>query len=151
MVEYNTPSLDRIFQSLADATRRDILKRLSREEQTVSELAQPYAMSLAAIAKHIGVLERASLVAKERSGKERVVRLVPATLKAAEEHLSEYEKLWAARFDALEALLSSDGSGADAANVGVANAAGTVKTTATTNRKRPWQPSKSRSRKTRRT
>jgi DNA-binding transcriptional ArsR family regulator len=139
MVEYTASSLDRVFQSLADATRRDILKRLSRAEQTVSELARPYAMSLAAIAKHIGVLERASLVAKERSGKEKVVRIVPATLKAAEEHLSEYEKLWAARFDALEALLSSEGP----------DAAGPSDTT--TNRKHPSQPSRSRSRKTRRT
>jgi DNA-binding transcriptional ArsR family regulator len=139
MVEYTASSLDRIFQSLADATRRDILKRLSRAEQTVSELARPYAMSLAAIAKHIGVLERASLVAKERSGKEKVVRLVPATLRAAEEHLSEYEKLWAARFDALEALLRADGP----------DGAGPSDTT--TNRKQPSQPSRSRSRKTRRT
>ena len=108
MVERKAPSLDLIFQSLADATRRDILRRLSRAEQTVSELAQPYAMSLAAIAKHIGVLERASLVRKERCGKERVVRVVPATLNAAQSHLSEYEKLWVARFDALDELLGAD-------------------------------------------
>ncbi len=108
MVEYNAAPLDLIFQSLADATRRDILKRLSGAERTVGELARPYAMSLAAIAKHIGVLERAGLVTKERSGKERVVRVVPAALKAAEQHLGEYEKLWTARFDALEDLLESN-------------------------------------------
>jgi DNA-binding transcriptional ArsR family regulator len=62
-------------------------------------------MSLAAIAKHVNVLERAGLVTKERSGKEKVVRVVPDTFRAAEKHLSEYEKLWAARFDALGQLL----------------------------------------------
>ena len=102
------PALDLVFHSLADATRRDILARLSRAERTVSELAKPYAVSLAAIAKHIDVLERAGLVTKRRSGKQKVVSLVPATIKEAGAHLSEYEKLWAARFDALEDLLNSD-------------------------------------------
>lgn len=91
--------------------RRDILRRISHAEHTISELARPYAMSLAAIAKHVSVLERAGLVTKERSGKEKVVRVVPATIKAAEAHLGEYEKLWAARFDALEELLNNETKG----------------------------------------
>lgn len=124
------PSLDLVFHSLADATRRDILRRLSQAEQTISALAAPYKVSLAAIAKHVSVLEGAGLVRKERSGKEKVVRLVPAALKAAENHLSEYEKLWAARYDALEALLAADSSPEE---------------------KPPWQRSRSRSRKTPRT
>ena len=103
-----TASLDLVFHSLADATRRDMLHRLSQAEATISALAAPYRVSLAAIAKHVGVLEKAGLVTKERAGKEKVVRLVPAALKAAENHLSEYERLWAARFDALEALLDQD-------------------------------------------
>ena len=123
-------SLDLVFHSLADATRRDILRRLSRAEQTISALAAPYKVSLAAIAKHIGVLEQAGLITKERTGKEKVVRLVPATLKAAENHLSEYEKLWAARYDALEALLARDSQDEEKAK---------------------WQRSKSKSRKTPRT
>lgn len=127
MVECN-PSLDLVFHSFADATRRDILRRLTQAEQTISELAKPYAMSLAAIAKHVGVLEKAGLVTKRRSGKEKLVELVPATIQAAETHLSEYEKVWAARFDALEALLNEDSKG-----------------------KQQWQHSKSRSRKTRKT
>ena len=105
MVEYSG-SLDRVFHSLADATRRDILRRVCKAEQTVSELAGPYPMSLAAIAKHISVLERAGLVAKERSGKEKVVRAVPQAIQAAEAHLSEYERLWSERFNALEALVT---------------------------------------------
>lgn len=100
--------LDLVFQSLADATRRDMLRRLSQAEKTISELARPYAVSLAAIAKHINVLERAGLVIKERSGKEKVVRIVPATIRTAEAHLSQYEKLWAARYDALEELLNKE-------------------------------------------
>src|SRR5262245_30498995 len=101
-------SLDLVFHSLADATRRDILRRLSQAEQTISALAAPYRISLAAIAKHVSVLEGAGLVSKERTGKEKIVRLVPQALKAAEDHLSEYEKLWVARYDALEALLEAD-------------------------------------------
>jgi DNA-binding transcriptional ArsR family regulator len=97
-----------ILHSLADPTRRDILERLSRTEDTVRELAAPYAMSLAAIAKHVSVLEKAGLVTKRRSGKEKIVRIAPNTIKTAAEHLSQYERLWAARFDALEKMLSKD-------------------------------------------
>ncbi|MGW8368771.1 MAG: ArsR/SmtB family transcription factor [Gammaproteobacteria bacterium] len=105
MVECN-PSYDLIFGSLADATRRDILRRVARVEHTIGELARPYAMSLAAIAKHVSKLERAGLVTKRRVGKEKVVRIAPAAIQAATEHLSSYEKLWAARYDALETLLN---------------------------------------------
>lgn len=104
MVESNLP-LNLIFGALADATRRDILKRVTREECTIGELAQPYAMSLAAIAKHISVLEKAGLITKHRSGKEKVVRIEPKAIEAATAHLSEYEKVWSNRFDALEKLL----------------------------------------------
>lgn len=104
MVESNV-ALDKIFGALADVTRRDILKRVSRAEHTISELAEPYAMSLAAIAKHVSVLEKAGLITKRRSGKEKVVQIQPATIQVAAKYLSEYEKLWSVRFDALEKLL----------------------------------------------
>jgi DNA-binding transcriptional ArsR family regulator len=104
MVESNI-SLDRVFNALADVTRRDILKRVSRAEHTISELAEPYAMSLAAIAKHISVLEKAGLITKRRSGKEKVIQIQAKTIKVAAVHLGEYEKIWSARFDALEKLL----------------------------------------------
>ena len=133
MVEHEQ-GLDRIFHSLADGTRRDMLRRLSQAEYTISELAAPYAMSLAAIAKHVNVLEHAGLVTKRRSGKEKLVRIAPEIMRSAGRHLSEYEKLWAARFDALEDLLNDD-----------PNEKGPP------NRKSPWPLSKSRSRKARKT
>jgi DNA-binding transcriptional ArsR family regulator len=109
MVERSIPldmiSLDMIFRALADSTRRDILKRVSKTEHSISELAKPYAMSLAAIAKHVSVLEKAGLVTKRQSGKEKLVKITPQTLQIATAHLSEYEQLWSARFDALEELL----------------------------------------------
>ncbi len=105
MVESNA-ALDRIFGALADVTRRDILKRVSRAEHTISELAEPYAISLAAIAKHVSVLEKAGLITKRRSGKEKVIQIQPKTIEVAAAYLSEYEKIWSARFDALEKLLA---------------------------------------------
>jgi DNA-binding transcriptional ArsR family regulator len=110
MVESNY-ALNLIFGALADATRRDILKRVSRQEQTIGELAQPYAMSLAAIAKHISVLEKAGLITKHRSGKEKVVWIQPAAIEVAAAHISEYERVWSDRFDALEKLLAENESG----------------------------------------
>nr|MDZ8203554.1 metalloregulator ArsR/SmtB family transcription factor [Dendronalium sp. ChiSLP03b] len=101
-------ALDMIFGALADATRRDILKRVSKGKYTISELAQSYAMSLAAVAKHVSVLEKAGLVSKCRSGKEKVIHIEAKTIKVAAAHLSEYEKLWGARFDALEKLLEEN-------------------------------------------
>jgi DNA-binding transcriptional ArsR family regulator len=92
MVE-SSIALDLIFGALADVTRRDILKRVSRAEHTISELAEPYAMSLAAIAKHISVLEKAGLITKHRNGKEKVIQIQPKTIKAASVYLSEYEKV----------------------------------------------------------
>ena len=104
MVELNV-TLDKIFGALADVTRRDILKRVSRAEHTISELAQPYTISLAAIAKHVTVLEKAGLITKRRSGKQKVIQIQPKTIKVAAAYLGEYEKIWSARFDALEKLL----------------------------------------------
>jgi DNA-binding transcriptional ArsR family regulator len=104
MVESNV-ALDKIFGALADVTRRDILKRVSRAEHTISELAEPYGMSFAAIAKHISVLEKAGLITKRRIGKEKVIQIQPKTIQVATAYLSQYEKIWSTRFDALEKLL----------------------------------------------
>lgn len=104
MVEHN-PSLDLIFQSLADPTRRDIIRWVSRQEQTISQLAVRYKMSFAAVAKHVGVLQRAQLVRKIKQGKEQLVTARPETIRLAEEHLRQYEQLWNERFDKLDSLL----------------------------------------------
>jgi DNA-binding transcriptional ArsR family regulator len=87
-------SLDIVFKSLADATRRDILKRVSQESLSISMLAEPYEMSFAAIAKHISVLEAAQLITKRREGKQQMISAVPQTIAIALTHLEEYEKLW---------------------------------------------------------
>lgn len=100
MVEY-TLHLDSVFGSLADPTRRDILKRVAESELSVSEIALPYGVSLAAISKHLKILEKAKLIIKRRHGRQQFVQLSPAAFKDASEYLSDYEKLWNDRFDSL--------------------------------------------------
>lgn len=107
MVEYSL-NLDTVFGSLADPTRRDILQRLVNAQLTVSEIARAYDVSLAAISKHLKVLENAQLIIKKRRGKEQVVQLSPGAFKSAAEYFENYEALWNQRFDALEELLKED-------------------------------------------
>ncbi len=104
MVEQSI-NLDALFQALADQTRRDILQRVAKTELSISKLAESYKMSFAAIAKHVSVLETAKLVSKRREGKQQIVSIVPKTMAVATTHLEQYEKMWSARFDALEKLL----------------------------------------------
>lgn len=99
-------NLDRIFYSLAHATRRDILRRVSKKELSIGTLAKPYGMSFAGVAKHVGILEEAGLVKKRRKGKEQRVMIVPQTVEAAQDHLKKYEELWQKRFAALEQLVT---------------------------------------------
>jgi len=98
-------SLDNIFTSLADPTRRDILLRVSNTELSISQIALPYDLSFAAVSKHIKVLEKAKLVIKRKSGKEQIVRLAPNALANAYGYLDEYKRLWGIRLDALEEYL----------------------------------------------
>jgi DNA-binding transcriptional ArsR family regulator len=107
MVEY-TMNLDTIFGSLADPTRRDILQRVTGNQLTISEIAQPYDMSLAAISKHIKILEKASLIIKRRKGKEQIVTLAPGALDEASDYLDSYRQLWEERFNRLEELLKEE-------------------------------------------
>lgn len=104
MVEYSL-SLDSVFSCLADATRRDILARVARSELSVSEIAFHYDISLAAVSKHLKILERAKLIIKRRRGKQQLVRLAPAALKDATDYLEFYEQLLAERMEALEAYI----------------------------------------------
>jgi DNA-binding transcriptional ArsR family regulator len=99
--------LDMIFRSLADPTRRDILKRVATKEMSISDIAKPYKMSLAAISKHLKILEQAKLVIKRRQGKEQIVQLSPVAFKEAADYLKEYERMWNDRFDALENYLKT--------------------------------------------
>jgi DNA-binding transcriptional ArsR family regulator len=101
-------TVDRIFRALADATRRDILRRTLAGEASVSQLAATYDMSFAAVQKHVAVLEGAGLVTKEPKGRERVVRGNPETLAAAQELLDRYERIWRDRIGRLDALLAED-------------------------------------------
>ncbi|MGN6742786.1 MAG: ArsR/SmtB family transcription factor [Amnibacterium sp.] len=100
--------IDRIFHALADATRRDILARVIEREQSVSALAGAYRMSLPAVQKHVGVLERAGLVGKTRAGREQRVHADLARLALARELLEAYELLWRHRVAAMDALLAED-------------------------------------------
>jgi DNA-binding transcriptional ArsR family regulator len=98
--------VDLIFHALADATRRDILTRVITDEQSVSALARRYEMSFAAVQKHVAVLERASLVSKQRQGREQIVRSEPSTLARARRLLGDYEELWRSRVRRIEDLLA---------------------------------------------
>lgn len=100
--------VDRIFQALADSTRRDIVRRTLGSEASVSELAAAYAMSFAAVQKHVAVLERAGLVSKHPRGRERIVRGNPDTVQRAQALLDRYEQIWRDRLTRLDALLSED-------------------------------------------
>ncbi|GLY64033.1 ArsR/SmtB family transcription factor [Amycolatopsis taiwanensis] len=99
---------DRIFHSLADATRRDIVVQVMRQEQSVSSLARRYDMSFAAVQKHVAVLERATLVVKERRGREQVVHGNPEILRKAARLLDTYEQIWRHRVSSIEEILSEE-------------------------------------------
>lgn len=98
--------VDRIFQALADATRRDIVTRVITHEQSVSDLARGYAMSFAAVQKHVAVLERAGLITKERRGREQIVHGDPGQLRRAAALLDSYEEIWRLRAERIEQILT---------------------------------------------
>jgi DNA-binding transcriptional ArsR family regulator len=109
MVVYITLSdadVDRIFQALSDRTRRDILERAIEREQSVSAMARQYDMSFAAVQKHVAVLERATLVTKERRGREQIVHANGSTIAKAIALLDQYEQLWIDRANQIAAVLA---------------------------------------------
>jgi DNA-binding transcriptional ArsR family regulator len=101
-------TVDHLFHALADATRRDILRRAARGELSVSRLAEGYPMSFAAVQKHVAVLERARLVTKERRGREQLVRTDPDALRRARQALDQLEATWRGRVDRMSHLLAQD-------------------------------------------
>ena len=108
MVVHQHDEVDRVFAALADATRRDIVARVMRQEASVSVLAERYAMSFAAVQKHVAVLERAGLVHKEARGRERIVRGDVNTIRAAGRLLDHFEEIWRGRLGRIEDLLCDD-------------------------------------------
>ena len=105
-VEMSETEMDRLFHALSASTRRDILRRTMTKEITVSELAREYDMSFSAVQKHISVLEEAQLIVKRAAGRERLVRADPQRIAQARVLLAQYEDLWRARVDRLDALLA---------------------------------------------
>ncbi len=96
-----TEDLDRVFQALADPGRRQMIERLSRGPASVSELARPLAMSLAAVVQHVQVLETCGLIRSQMVGRTRTCTIEPATLQSAEHWFTERRSAWERRLDRL--------------------------------------------------
>ncbi len=105
MVKSETVLLDLLFHALSDSTRRSILKDISKKEKTVSEIAKPFRMSLAAVSKHLKVLEVAHLIDRRKEGSFQIVKLNVEALMTAERWMSYYRKFWNDRLDVLQELL----------------------------------------------
>ena len=107
-MQFAPPDFDRLFGALADATRRDIVRRAMDGELGVAELAEQYPMSFAAVQKHIAILERAGLVSKQRIGRRKVVRTNVEGVRVAQRLLDRYEQLWSERIDRMTELIAED-------------------------------------------
>jgi DNA-binding transcriptional ArsR family regulator len=105
MVDSSSERLDHVFHALAHPARREILRRIAREERTIAELAEPFDMSLEAVSKHVQVLERARLLRRTRTGRAQRCSFRPAPLRRAAKVLAELTKMWSRRLDVLEELL----------------------------------------------
>jgi DNA-binding transcriptional ArsR family regulator len=101
------PDFDRMFGALADATRRDIVRRAIDAEEGIVELASHYPMSFAAVQKHVAILERARLVTKQRVGRRKVVRTNLQGLRVARRLLDQYEDLWRGRIGRMTTLVAA--------------------------------------------
>ncbi|MDX1618959.1 MAG: metalloregulator ArsR/SmtB family transcription factor [Balneolaceae bacterium] len=108
MVEHNSDTLDTTFHALSDSTRRDILFRLAQKEHTVNEIAEPYDMTLAAVSKHLKVLERAKLIVRKKEGRRYRCRMNYEPLKPASELIEKYRTFWETRLDELEQFLEEN-------------------------------------------
>jgi DNA-binding transcriptional ArsR family regulator len=110
MVQYEA-TLDRTFSALSDPTRRDILERLGRGPATISELAEPFGMSLTGLKKHVRVLEEAELVTTRKVGRVRECRLGPGQLEDATEWIESHRRRWERRLDRLEGYIEKKKGG----------------------------------------
>jgi DNA-binding transcriptional ArsR family regulator len=111
--ELTEAEIDHVLHALADVTRRDLLRRAADGELSVSRLADGYAMSFAAVQKHVAVLERAGLVTKARHGREQLVRTDPVAVARARHALDELEATWRDRVDRMADLLTTPTRGED--------------------------------------
>jgi DNA-binding transcriptional ArsR family regulator len=101
-------ALDQVFMALADPTRRQLVRLLAEQERTVGELAEPFSMSLAAVSKHIKVLEAAGIVARRVDGRVHTLALRPEALSGALDWITIYRNFWSRRLDALDDFTSAD-------------------------------------------
>jgi DNA-binding transcriptional ArsR family regulator len=102
------PNQDAVFGALADATRRDIVRRAIAGQEGVAELASHYPMSFAAVQKHVAILERAGLVSKQRIGRRKVVRTRPEGIRVAQDVLERFQELWRGRIERMTDLITVD-------------------------------------------
>jgi DNA-binding transcriptional ArsR family regulator len=112
MVESREHQIDGVFHALSDTTRRQMLRQLAAGERSVGQLAEPFAMSLAAASKHIKVLESAGLIQREIHGRTHLCRLEVGPLASAQKWLAFYEQFWSDKFDALDRLLREEDAAA---------------------------------------
>ena len=105
MVHRSGAALDASFAALSDATRRGVLEQLGRADASISELAEKFHMTLTGMKKHVGVLERAGLVATEKVGRVRTCTLGPSRLEAETAWMESYRQLWGSRFDELDKVI----------------------------------------------
>jgi DNA-binding transcriptional ArsR family regulator len=106
---YRQNRLDALFGAVGDPTRRAILDQLSRGPTRVTDLAAPFAMSLAAVSKHVKVLERAGLVRRARNGREHTLELDAAPLREVAQYAARYESFWTEQLDRLESFFTKKG------------------------------------------
>lgn len=108
MHQISDDRVDAWFHALSDRTRRDILRRVLVTEQSVSSLARNYSMSLTAVQKHVGVLERAGLITRRRTGRETLTRGDAGTVRSAAQLLTELEAVWRERIARIDDLLDAE-------------------------------------------
>ena len=106
----DTGHADLLFHALADATRRDIVRRAAEGAHSISDLADAYPMSFAAVQKHVTVLERAGLVSKEHQGRERLVRTEVEAIRSARSLLDDLEGVWRSRVERMDEILDEQGA-----------------------------------------
>ncbi len=108
MVNYSETDLDHVFAALSDPTRRQLTEALSEGEKTLSDLAQPFRMTLPAVMKHIAVLEQSGILQTEKRGRTRYCRLVPSRLDDAQAWLARTARRWTDRLNSLDRYLKEN-------------------------------------------